>query len=109
MKLKYILKKKDECKNRCESAGFCLFFFRKKERKMQKKLSNIIRKAAFFMIPITSAICYAGISDDVYASSVKSRLVRPEQPANIPLMYVTFCVSSGVKSKLVRLEQPANM
>lgn len=36
---------------------------------MQKKLSNIIRKAAFFMIPIASAICYAGISDDVYASS----------------------------------------
>lgn len=27
LKLKYILKKKDECKNRCESAGFCLFFF----------------------------------------------------------------------------------
>ena len=36
---------------------------------MQKKLSNIIRKAAFFMIPIASAICYAGISDDVYANS----------------------------------------
>lgn len=36
---------------------------------MQKKLSNIIRKAAFLMIPIASAICYAGISDDVYASS----------------------------------------
>lgn len=36
---------------------------------MQKKLSNIIRKAVFFMIPIASTICYAGISDDVYASS----------------------------------------
>lgn len=38
-------------------------------------------------------------------SDDKSRLVRPEQPENMEPISVTFCVFSGVKSRLVRPEQ----
>ena len=37
------------------------------------------------------------------------RVVRPEQPKNMWVIYVTFAVLSGVKSSLVRPEQPKNI
>ena len=35
-------------------------------------------------------------------NDVKSKLVSPEQPSNIELISVTFCVFNGVKFRLVR-------
>ena len=45
----------------------------------------------------------------VVLNLLTSRLVRPEQPANILVMSVTLVVLNPLTSRLVRLEQSENM